>query len=216
MKVDIDPFPPMHDWNIISDDFESLINSFKYDENSKFNVYQCVNVQGKQSLHLTQGMKRLKINERSSMQVNKYGSHGKENFFQGKNVYTNKGNAKMVEQPRPTNYKEALQRHNSFSNDQVFNSDEDDCLCESCSCIVAWVFGKVAVGINPPLSDIDSGPIVEPKKVESVFSRAERPKQLRTFKPRVGEPNKCTPWNLLVINHHKSIILNMDIISTND
>ena len=76
----------MHDWNIILDDFESLINSFKNDENSKFNVYQCVNMQGKQSLHLTQGMKRLKINERSSMQVNKYGSHGKENLFQGKNV----------------------------------------------------------------------------------------------------------------------------------
>ena len=96
----------------------------------------------------------------------------------------------MVKQPRPTTYKEALQRHNSFSNDQVFNSNEDDCLCESCSRIVAWVFGKVAIGIDPPLSDIDSGPIVEPEKVESVFSRVERPKQLRTFKPGVGETNK--------------------------
>ena len=43
----------------------------------------------------------------------------------------------MVEQPRPTTYKEVLQRYNSFSNDQVFNSDEDKCLCESCSRIVA-------------------------------------------------------------------------------
>ena len=43
----------------------------------------------------------------------------------------------MVKQPRPTTYKEALQRHNSFSNDQVFKSNEDDCLCESCSRIVA-------------------------------------------------------------------------------
>ena len=51
------------------------------------------------------------------MQVNKYGSHGKENFFQGKNVQTNKGKAKMVEPPRPTTYKEALQKHNSFSDD---------------------------------------------------------------------------------------------------
>ena len=41
------------------------------------------------------------------MRVNKYGSHGKENFFQGKNVQTNKGKAKMVEQPMPTIYKEA-------------------------------------------------------------------------------------------------------------
>ena len=77
----------------------------------------------------------------------------------------------MVEQPRPTTYKEALQRHNSFSNDQVFNFDEDDCLCERCICIMVRVFGKVAVGIYPPLSDIDSRPIVEPEKVELVFSR---------------------------------------------
>ena len=167
-----------------------MISSFKNDENSKCNVYQCVNVQGKQSLHLNQGMKKLKINEGSSMRVNKYGSHGKENFFQGKNVQTNKGKAKMVEQPRPTTYKEALQKHNSFSDDQVFNSDEDDCLCERCSHIMARVFGKVAVKIESPLSDIDFGPIVEPKKVESVFSRVEKPKQLRTFKPPIGEPNK--------------------------
>ena len=39
MKVDIDPFPPLHDLNMISVNFESLINSFKNDENSKFNVY---------------------------------------------------------------------------------------------------------------------------------------------------------------------------------
>ena len=123
-------------------------------------------MQGKQSLHLNQGMKKLKINEGSSMRVNKYGSHGKENFFQDKNVQTNKGKAKMVEQLRPTTYKEALQKHNSFSNDQVFNSNEDDCLCERCSRIMARVFGKVAVRIESPLSDIDFGPIVEPKKVE--------------------------------------------------
>ena len=122
--------------------------------------------------------------------VNKYGLHGKENFFQGKNVQTNKGKAKMVEQPRPTTYKEALQKHNSFSDDQVFNSNEDDCLCERCSRIMARVFGKVAVRIESPLSDIDFGPIVEPRKVEWVFSRVERPKQLLTFKPPVGEPNK--------------------------
>nr|POE91621.1 hypothetical protein CFP56_18575 [Quercus suber] len=96
----------------------------------------------------------------------------------------------MVEQPRPTTYKEALQKHNSFSDDQVFYSDEDDCLCERCSCIIARVFGKVAVGIKSPQSDTGFGPIVEPKKVESVFSRVEKPKQLRTFKPPIGEPNK--------------------------
>ena len=166
MKADINPFPPLHDLNMISANFESLISSFKNDENSKFNVYQCANVQGKQSTHLTQGMKKLKINEGSSMRVNKYDLHGKENFFQGKNVQTNKGNAKMVEEPRPTTYKEALQRHNSFSDDQVFDFDEDDCLCEWCSCIMTRVFGKVAVGIDSPLSDIDFGPIVEPGKVE--------------------------------------------------
>ena len=33
------------------------------------------------------------------------------------NVQTNKGKAKMVEEPRPTTYKEALQKHNSFSDD---------------------------------------------------------------------------------------------------
>ena len=55
---------------------------------------------------------------------------------------------------------------------------------------MARVFGKVAVKIESPLSDIDFGPIVEPKKVESVFSRVEKPKQLRTFKPPIGEPNK--------------------------
>ena len=53
----------------------------------------------------------------SDLNPNKYGSHGKENFFQGKNVQTNKGKAKVVEKPRPTTYKEALQRHNSFSDD---------------------------------------------------------------------------------------------------
>ena len=42
-------------------------------------------------MHLTQGMKKLKTNEGSSMRVNKYGSHGKENFFQGKNVQTKQG-----------------------------------------------------------------------------------------------------------------------------
>ena len=60
----------------------------------------------------------------------------------------------------------ALQKHNSFSDDQVFNSDEDDCLCEQCSHIMARVFGKVAVKIESPLSDIDFGPIVEPKKAK--------------------------------------------------
>ena len=67
MKADINPFPPLYDLNMISADFESLISSFKNDKNSKCNVYQCVNVWGKQSLHLTQGMKRLKINEGSSV-----------------------------------------------------------------------------------------------------------------------------------------------------
>ena len=55
---------------------------------------------------------------------------------------------------------------------------------------MARVFGKVAVGIESPLSDTNFGPIVEPKKVESVFSRVEKPKQLPTFKPPIGEPNK--------------------------
>ena len=55
---------------------------------------------------------------------------------------------------------------------------------------MARVFRKVVVGIDSPLSDIDFGPIVEPEKVESAFSRVERPKQLLTFKPLVGEPNK--------------------------
>ena len=123
---------------MISTDFESLISSFKNDENSKCNVYQ----------------------------------------------------AKMVEQQRPTTYKEALQKHNSFSNNQVFYFDEDDCLCERCSRIMVRVFGKVAAGIESPLSDTDFGPIVEPKIVESVISRVEKPKKLRTFKPPIGEPNK--------------------------
>ena len=67
MKADIDPFLHLHDLNMISADFESLISSFKNDKNSKCNVYQCVNVWGKQSLHFTQGMKRLKFNEGSSV-----------------------------------------------------------------------------------------------------------------------------------------------------
>ena len=116
--------------------------------------------------------------------------HGKENFFQGKNVQTNKGKAKMVEQPRPTTYKEALPKHNSFSDDQVFDFSEDDCLCERCSHIMVRVFGKVVVGIESPQSDTSFGPIVEPKKVESVFLRVEKPKQLHTFKPPIGQPNK--------------------------
>ena len=33
MKADIDPFPHLHDLNMISADFESLISSFKNDEN---------------------------------------------------------------------------------------------------------------------------------------------------------------------------------------
>ena len=96
----------------------------------------------------------------------------------------------MVEQQRPTTFKEALQRHNSFSNDRVFDYDEDDCLCERCCRMMAQVFGKVAVRIYPSLSDIDFGPIIELEKVESVFSRVERPKQLHNFKPPIGEPNK--------------------------
>ena len=44
MKADIDPFLHLHDLNMISADFESLISSFKNDKNSKCNVYQCVNV----------------------------------------------------------------------------------------------------------------------------------------------------------------------------
>ena len=40
MKADIDSFPPLHDLNMISADFESLINGLKNDENSKFNVYK--------------------------------------------------------------------------------------------------------------------------------------------------------------------------------
>ena len=114
----------------------------------------------------------------------------KKTSFRARMSKQNKGKAKMVEEPRPTTYKEVLQRHNSFSDDQVFDSDEDDCLCERCSCIMARVFGKVAVGIDSPLSDIDFGPIVEPGKVEWVFSRVERPKQLLTLKPPIGEPNK--------------------------
>ena len=55
---------------------------------------------------------------------------------------------------------------------------------------MAQVFGKVAVRIYPSLSDIDFRPIVELEKVESVFSRVERPKQLHNFKPPIGEPNK--------------------------
>ena len=54
--------------------------------------------------------------------------------------------------------------------------------------IMARVFRKVVVGIDSPRSDIDFGPIVELEKVESVFSRVERPKQLFTFKPPVREP----------------------------
>ena len=55
---------------------------------------------------------------------------------------------------------------------------------------MARVFRKVVVGIDSPLSDINFGPIVEPEKVESAFSRVERPKQLLTLKPPIGEPNK--------------------------
>ena len=55
---------------------------------------------------------------------------------------------------------------------------------------MAQVFGKVAIRVYPSLSDIDFGPIVELEKVESVFSRVERPKQLDNFKPPIGEPNK--------------------------
>ena len=38
---------------------------------------------------------------------------------------------------------------------------------------MARVFGKVVVGICPSLSDIDSGPIVEPEKLNQCFQGRE-------------------------------------------